>query len=110
VAEGYPSVTLLRRLVMHKDQRTPSFRQLIVHATMGAVLGALLALALIVSNPHVFELIAHSRSPTIFFALFMGVCSFLIAVGATVSGAIFTTTENELAAKKMPVRPPDKRK
>jgi NhaP-type Na+/H+ or K+/H+ antiporter len=95
---------------MHKNQTTPSFRQLIVLAAMGAVLGALLALALVVTNRHVFELIMHSRSPTIFFALFMGVCSFLIAVGATVSGAIFTNTENELAAKKMPARPPDKRR
>jgi NhaP-type Na+/H+ or K+/H+ antiporter len=109
-AEGYPGVTLLRRLVMHKDRRTPSFRQLIVHTTMGAVLGALLALALIVTSRHLFELIAHSPSPTSFLALIMGVFSFLIAAGATLSGLIFTTMENELAAKRMPVRPPDKRR
>ena len=60
---------------MHKDPRTPSFRQVIVHTAMDAVLGALLALALIDTNRHLFEL------------------SFLIAAGATLSGLLFTTIE-----------------
>jgi hypothetical protein len=60
---------------------------------MGAVLGALLALAVIVTNRHLFELIAHSPSPRFFTMLLIGVCSFLIAAGATLSGLIFTTAE-----------------
>ena len=88
----------------------PSFRQLIVHTAMGGILGALLALALIVTNRHLFELIAHSPSPTIFLALAMGISSFVIAAGATLSGLVFTTIENELTApKRMRVNPPDKR-
>src|SRR5262245_18828242 len=51
------SVGLVRQLVMHEDPKTPSFRQVIVHTAMGAVFGALLALALIVTNRHLFELI-----------------------------------------------------
>ena len=48
---------------MREDPTTPSFRQVIVHTAMGAVLGALLALALIVTDHHLFELIAHFPSP-----------------------------------------------
>lgn len=60
---------------------------------MGAVLGALLALAAIVTDRHLFEVIVHSPSPKFFVALLMGACSFLIAAGATLSGLIFTTIE-----------------
>jgi hypothetical protein len=78
---------------MHKDPRTPSFRQVIVHTAMGAVLGALLALALIVTNRHLFELIAHFPSPGFPLARLVGVSSFLIAAGATLTGLLFTTIE-----------------
>ena len=78
---------------MYKDQKTPSFRQVIVHTVMGAVLGALLALALIVTNRHLFELLAHFPSPGFPLAQLIGVSSFLIAAGATLSGLIFTTVE-----------------
>jgi hypothetical protein len=60
---------------------------------MGAVLGALLALALIVTNRHLFELIAHFPSPGFPLLRLMGVCSFLIAAGATLTGLLFTTIE-----------------
>jgi hypothetical protein len=96
---------------MQKDPRIPSLRQVIVHTTMGAVLGALLALALIVTNRHLFELIAHSPSPRFFLALFMGISSSLIAAGATLSGIIFMTAEmNAPAAKQRAISPPRKRK
>ena len=66
--------------------------QVIVHTAMDAVLGALLALALIDTNRHLFEL------------------SFLIAAGATLSGLIFTTVEiNSPPAKRRIISPPDKR-
>jgi hypothetical protein len=95
-------------LVMHKE---PSFRQVIVHTAMGAVLGGLLALALIVTNRHLFELIGHFPSPGFPLALLMGVSSFLIAAGATLSGLIFTTVEiNSPHAKRPAISPPDKRR
>jgi hypothetical protein len=77
---------------------------------MGAVLGALLALAVIVTNPHLFGLIAHSSSPSFVIMLFVGVSSFLIAAGATISGLIFTTIEiNSPRAKQRAISSPDKR-
>jgi len=54
---------LLRCLVMQKDPRIPSFGQVIIHTAMGAVLGGLLALALLVTDSDLFRLIAHSPSP-----------------------------------------------
>jgi hypothetical protein len=85
---------------MQKDPRTPSFRQMIVHTAMGAVLGALLALALIVTNRHLFELIARFSSPGFPLALLMGVSSFLISAGATLTGLIFTTIEINSPTRK----------
>lgn len=76
--------------LMHKN---PSFRQVMVHTAMGAVLGALLALALIVTDSHLFELIAHFPSPGFPLVLLIGVSSFLIAAGATLTGLLFTTIE-----------------
>ncbi|MGC2077389.1 MAG: hypothetical protein WA728_15395 [Xanthobacteraceae bacterium] len=96
---------------MQKDPTIPSFRQVIVHTAMGAVLGALLALALIVTNHHLFELIAHSQSPRFFVALLMGVSSSLIAAGATFSGLIFKTVEmNSPPAKRRAINPSNKRR
>jgi hypothetical protein len=96
---------------MDEDPRTPSFRQVIVHTAMGAVLGALLALVLIVTNRHLFELIAHFPSPGFPLALLVGVSSFLIAAGATLSGLIFTTIEiNSPPAKGRAISPPDERR
>jgi hypothetical protein len=78
---------------MHEDPRTASFRQVIVHTAMGAVLGALLALALLVTDRHLFELIAHFPSPGFPLLRLIGVSSFLIAAGATLTGLLFTTIE-----------------
>jgi hypothetical protein len=78
---------------------------------MGAVLGALLALALLVTNSDLFRLIAHSPSPGFDIALLMSVFSFLIAAGATFSGFIFTSIEiSSQLAKGRTINPPDRRK
>jgi NhaP-type Na+/H+ or K+/H+ antiporter len=96
---------------MEKDSRKPSFWQVIVHTAMGAVLGALLGLALVATNRHLSGLIAHSQSRIFLLALLMGVCSSLIAAGATLSGLIFMTAEmNATPAKRRAVSPPRKRK
>ena len=84
---------------MQKDPTTPSFRQVIVHTAMGAILGALLALALIVTDRHLFELIAHFPSPGFPLLRLIGVCSCSIAAGATLTGLIFTTIEIDSAPR-----------
>jgi hypothetical protein len=68
---------------MQKDSRTPSSTQLIIHCAMGAILGALLALALIGTNGHILQLIASSSSPSLSMALFVGFFSFVVGTGAT---------------------------
>jgi NAD/NADP transhydrogenase alpha subunit len=60
---------------------------------MGAILGTLLGLALIITNPHIFQLIATSSSPSISMALFVGFFAFVVSTGATISGFIFTAVE-----------------
>jgi hypothetical protein len=77
---------------------------------MGAMLGALLALAAIVTNRHLLELIAHSPSPRFLIILLVGVCSFLIAAGATLSGLILTTIEINSPAAKGRASLPDERR
>jgi NhaP-type Na+/H+ or K+/H+ antiporter len=78
---------------MQKDSRTPASAQLIIHCAMGAILGALLAVALIVTNRHIFQVIASSSSPSGSLALFVGFFSFVVGTGATISGFIFTAIE-----------------
>jgi hypothetical protein len=60
---------------------------------MGAVLGGLLALALLVTNGDLLKMIAHSPAPGFDIALLMSVFSFLIAAGASFSGFIFTSVK-----------------
>lgn len=68
---------------------------------MGLTLGALFALVLIVTNQHIFELIASSSSPSGTMALFVGFFAFVIGTGATISGFIFSAIElNALEAKQ----------
>jgi hypothetical protein len=58
---------------------------------MGAILGTLLAL--IITNPHIFQLIASSSLPSISMALFVGFFAFVVSTGATISGFILTAVE-----------------
>ena len=85
---------------MQKKSRTP-FVQMMIHCAMGAILGALLALALMVANRHIFHFIASSSSPLTEMAFFVGFISFVFAIGATLSGFIFTAIElNAVEAKQ----------
>jgi FtsH-binding integral membrane protein len=86
---------------MQKDSRTPSFAHLITHFAMGAILGALFALAVVISNRQIFHLIASASSPSASMALFVDFFSFVLAIGACLSGYIFTAVElNALEAKQ----------
>ncbi len=90
---------------MQKDSRTPSPAQLIIHCAMGMILGALMALILIVTNRNIFQLIASSSSPSISMAMFVGFFSFVVGTGATMSGFIFTAIElGALEAKQQTKR------
>jgi hypothetical protein len=71
-----------------EKSRTP-FVQMITHCAMGAILGALLALALMVANRHIFHFIASSSTPLTEMAFLVGFISFVFAMGATLSGFIF---------------------
>jgi NhaP-type Na+/H+ or K+/H+ antiporter len=78
---------------MQKDSRAPISVQLIIHGAMGAILGALLGLALIITNRHIFQLIDSSSSPSISLALFVGFFAFVVSTGASISGFFFTAIE-----------------
>jgi hypothetical protein len=76
---------------------------------MGTILGALLAIALMVANRHIFHFIASSSSPLTEMAFFVGFISFVFAIGATLSGFIFTAIElNALEAQRRSVVQVDK--
>jgi len=78
---------------MQKDSKTPTSVQLVIHCGMGVILGALLGLALIVTNPQIFQFIVSSPSPLMEMAVVVGFFCFVIGTGATISGFIFTAIE-----------------
>ncbi len=92
-------------IAMQKGSTTPTSAQMIIHCAMGLVLGALMGLVLIVTNQHIFALIATSSAPSGSMALFIGFFSFVVGTGATISGFIFTAIElNALEAKQQTER------
>jgi uncharacterized membrane protein YccC len=72
---------------MQKDSRTPTSVQLIIHFAMGSVLGAMLALAMLLTDK--------SLLPLTDMAFFVGVLSFAIGMGASMTGFGFTAIELE---------------
>jgi cytochrome b561 len=84
---------------MQKDSNRPTSIQMIVHCSMGVILGALLALALIVSNQNIFQLIVTSPSPLLDLAVVIGFFSFMVGIGSTLTGFFFTLVENSSEAK-----------
>ena len=90
---------------MQKESRTPTSVQMINHCGMGAILGVLLGLGLIVTDKNIFQFIVSSSSPLMEMAVFVGFFSFVIGIGATLSGFIFTAIElNALGAKQQTER------
>jgi NhaP-type Na+/H+ or K+/H+ antiporter len=90
---------------MQKDSITPISVQMIIHCGMGVILGALLGLALIATNPQIFQFIVSSSSPLMEMAVFVGFFSFVVGTGATMSGFVFTAIElNALEAKQQTQR------
>jgi hypothetical protein len=69
-------------------------RHLIGHSAMGAGLGMLLALSLMVCEQHLYELIAASPAPTLTILVFAGTLTSLFTVGAGLSGLIFALLDD----------------
>jgi hypothetical protein len=81
---------------MQKGPRRLLFYDLFGHLTMGAGLGVLLALLLLICDTrNVFGSIVNSESPRLALAIFVGTLTSLIATGATISGWIFNMMEDE---------------
>jgi tetrahydromethanopterin S-methyltransferase subunit D len=66
------------------------------HVATGACLGTFLALTLIVSNTaRVFDMIAGAPAPAMSAAVFVGVFAAVFAVGATLTGLLFSLMERD---------------
>jgi uncharacterized membrane protein YccC len=89
---------------MQKQSKMPTPVQLMIHFGMGAVLGALLALAMILINKDIFQSILSSSSPLMDMAFFVGVLSFAIGTGASMTGFHFTAIELDALAKRQTSR------
>ncbi len=85
---------------MQKDSGTSTSVQMIIHCAMGVILGALLGLALILTDRNIFQFIATSQSPSMEMAVFLGFLSFVVGTGATISGFILTALELNALAKQ----------
>jgi NhaP-type Na+/H+ or K+/H+ antiporter len=88
-----------------KDSRTPTSIQLVIHCGMGLMLGAIFGLALILTDQNIFQFIVSSSSPLMNMTIFIGFFSFVVGMGATMSGFIFTAIElNSLKVKEQTQR------
>jgi hypothetical protein len=81
---------------MPRGPKRPQLYGLISHLTMGAGLGVLLALLLLICDTrNVFGSIVNSGSPKLTLAIFFGTLTSLIAAGSTITGWIFNMMEDE---------------
>jgi hypothetical protein len=79
---------------MQTPSKTPRLGELAGHAATGAGLGLFLSLTLIISNTgRIFEALVNSSNPKIMTLMFVGTFSFILAVGATLTGLIFSVIE-----------------
>ncbi|WP_256806544.1 hypothetical protein [Bradyrhizobium sp. Bra64] len=67
--------------------------KLMTHALMGAALGLVFGLALILSNPAVANLLSHGGTQAVVVFALTLVTTF--AIGATLTGAVFILVENK---------------
>jgi hypothetical protein len=80
---------------MPSRSKMPRFGEIVGHAGIGASLGVFLLLILIISDTgNVFKAITTSSNPKIMFVTFVGIFSSLFAVGATLTGLIFSAIED----------------
>ena len=76
---------------MQPGPRAPSFGELAGHAAIGAGLGVFLSLTLIIGDTaHISGMIVNSSNPEMTILMFIGIFSSVLAVGATLTGLIFS--------------------
>ena len=82
-----------------------SLRQIAVHFTIGAVLGTLGSLYLVLhDSTAIHHLLSPASAPSTPVAVFVGMCACTVAIGASLTGIIFSTLEAEerAAARRRP--------
>jgi hypothetical protein len=67
---------------------------LLVEAAMGAAIGLIFGLMLVISNPAFAALIETQGNSTIW--VFVGTFTTMFAIGAALTGAVFMSKDNEL--------------
>jgi hypothetical protein len=84
-------------------------RQIAVHFTMGALLGTLAALFLVFSDASlVHQLFRASAAPPAAVAMFVAMCAMTVALGASMTGAIFSALEAQRIAEAKRRQPRDR--
>jgi CDP-diglyceride synthetase len=84
-------------------------KQVAVHFVMGALLGTLGALFLVFSHAsRIHQLFWANAAPASAIAVFVAMCALTIAIGASLTGVIFSAIEAErvAASKRRPPRKP----
>jgi hypothetical protein len=77
---------------MWTRSRTPGLPELAGHSAVGAGLGIFLSLTL-VNTENIFEMIVNSASPRVMTLTFVGTITAILTVGSTLTGLIFSATE-----------------
>ncbi len=86
---------------MQNDLRRLITVQMILHCITGVVLGSLFALALILTDKNILQFIRTSPSPWMETAVVVGFFSFIIGMGAAITGFFFTVIDlSSLQAKQ----------
>jgi hypothetical protein len=81
---------------MHVRSGRPLLFKLASHTAMGAGLGILLSLSLIVGDAHqIFQMIVNSAMPHLVIAVLVALFASLFAVGASLTGLIFILMERD---------------
>ena len=75
-------------------------RQLAVHFVLGALLGTVGALVLVFSHAsRIHQLFWANAAPPYAIAVFIAMCALVIAIGASITGVIFSAIEAERSAE-----------
>jgi hypothetical protein len=91
------------------EPETVSPAQVAVHFTMGALLGTLGSLFLVLNDATgIRELLSAGAAPTTPVAVFVAMCACTAAIGSSLTGVIFSAMEAERVAATRR-RPPDRR-
>jgi hypothetical protein len=95
VPDGVREVSGASRVMQRKPAKT-LIGELALHLAMGAGLGAALGLSLVLSNAAgISDMIRSDSEPATMLAIVIGVFTSIFAVGATLTGLIFTVFDGD---------------